>query len=73
MGWNGEHGHQRVAFDHGGELLQVERGGLAQVGEGLLDGFTSVVVPVSGLKATYPPSSAGDSTAVSSMGRGSGI
>jgi len=30
----------------------------------------SVVVPVSGLKATYPPSSAGVSTAVSSIGSG---
>ncbi len=40
MGWNRKHRHQRVAFDHGGEFLQVERGGLAQVGEGLLDGFT---------------------------------
>jgi hypothetical protein len=30
----------------------------------------SVVVPVSGLKATYPPASVGESTAVSSIGLG---
>lgn len=59
MGWNCAHGHQRVASCSLARASSMDP--------------PSVVVPVSGVKATSPPSSAGDSTAVSSMGRGSVI
>ncbi len=36
---NAEHRHQGMALDDSGKLLEIERGGFAQVGKGLLDGF----------------------------------
>ena len=54
MGSNAEQGHQGMALHPSRELLEVERGGFAQIGEGLLDGVSLGCRARLGIKGPIP-------------------